>query len=105
LGGPTTQVLPRWTTARDTPITSAPADTFLRRSSLTSPQRIPHQHDISIRARNRSGRIASASAATSPTSRMTGSRFRVAFMARGMLQGLAGIRPSVTAVASTACSD
>jgi len=89
---------------RETYSTPQPSPMSLRRNSVASPQRIPHHADTNTKALNRSGRIASASAATSLTDRMTGSRLRGGFITRGMLHGLARIKPSAIAVLQIACS-
>ena len=79
------------------------ADVLAARS-ITSPQRSPHQADLSTRARNRPGAMASASAATSSTVRITGSRGRGGFIARVIWHGLSASSPSPTAVAQMLCS-
>jgi hypothetical protein len=74
----------RCVTARETVIISQPSLMSFRRNSLTSPNRIAAQALNSTRTRNRSGRIASATLASSATESNTGSRLRFVLLARLM---------------------
>jgi hypothetical protein len=92
----------RCVTARETVIVSQSSLMSFRRNSLTSPNRIAAQALNSTRTRNRSGRIASATLASSATESNTGSRLRFVLLARLMWHGFLVSNSASTAEAQTA---